>query len=44
MTQYCHRVESPIGAGMDDPSGSWTESASAPDDSFATSYSRFGRS
>src|SRR5262245_45047099 len=36
-TQYCHRVESPIGVGIDDPSGSSTASAFAPDDSFATS-------
>jgi hypothetical protein len=37
ITQYCQLVESPIRVGMEDPSGSWTLSASAPDDSFATS-------
>jgi len=37
ITQYCHCVESPTGVGIDDPSGSCMTSASAPEDSFATS-------
>src|SRR5918998_1037801 len=37
ITQYCHSVESPIGVGIDEPSGSCTESAVSPEDSFATS-------